>query len=210
MFMADTLSRATLEQSNTQAVREAEEVMVIHDTRSATERGLEQIDMLQNLAVRETTLVQIKQQTGADGHFQELARIIKEGLPSKQADVPSPLRVYYPFRDELTVQNGIILKRERLTDRPRKDESGNERKTSSQPRWDTSNTQKSEGNLLLARNEQGPGEGHWEVQYLCAVSNSKSERTSQHVPGSQSQRIYSSFEAKIILSQWTITLILLK
>ena len=38
MFMADTLNRATLEQSNTQAVREAEEVMVIHNTRSATER----------------------------------------------------------------------------------------------------------------------------------------------------------------------------
>ena len=70
--------------------------------------------MLQNLAVRETTLVQIKQQTEADGHLQELARIIKEGWPSKQADVPSPLRVYYPFRDELTVQNGIILKGERL------------------------------------------------------------------------------------------------
>ena len=114
MFMADTLSRATLEQSNTQAVREAEEVMVIHDTRSATEKELEQIDMLQNLAVRETTLVQNKQQTEADGHLQELARIIKERWPSKQADVPSPLRVYYPFRDELTVQNGIILKGERL------------------------------------------------------------------------------------------------
>ena len=177
MFMADTLSRATLEQSNTQAVREAEEVMVIHDTRSATEKELEQIDMLQNLAVRETTLVQIKQQTEADGHLQELARIIKEGWPSKQADVPSPLRVYYPFRDELTVQNGIILKGERLIV-PERMRAEMKEKLHHNHGGIQATLRRARGNLLLARYEQGPGEGHCEVQYLCAVSNSKSERTS--------------------------------
>jgi hypothetical protein len=79
MFMADTLSRATLRQPNAEGPGETEEVMNMHDTRSATEREVEQIDMLQNLAVRETTLVQIKEHTEADSHLQALVRIVKEG-----------------------------------------------------------------------------------------------------------------------------------
>jgi transposase InsO family protein len=114
MFMADTLSRATLRQPNAEGPGETEEVMNMHDTRSATEREVEQIDMLQNLAVRETTLVQIKEHTEADSHLQALVRIVKEGWPSTQAEVSPELRVYHPFRDELTVQNGVIFKGERL------------------------------------------------------------------------------------------------
>jgi hypothetical protein len=79
MFMADTLSRATLRQPNAEGPGETEEVMNMPDTRSATEREVEQIDMLQNLAVRETTLVQIKEHTEADSHLQALVRIVKEG-----------------------------------------------------------------------------------------------------------------------------------
>ena len=114
MFMADTLSRATLRQPNAEGPGETEEVMNMHDTRSATEREVEQIDMLQNLAVREATLVQIKEHTEADSHLQALVRIVKEGWPSTQAEVSPELRVYHPFRDELTVQNGVIFKGERL------------------------------------------------------------------------------------------------
>ena len=80
MFMADTLSRATLHQPNGEGPGETEAVMVMHDTRSATEREVEQIDMLQNLAVRETTLAQIKEHTEADSHLQALVRIVKEGF----------------------------------------------------------------------------------------------------------------------------------
>ena len=114
MFMVDTLSRATLRQPNAEGPGETEEVMNMHDTRSATEREVEQIDMFQNLAVRETTLVQIKEHTEADSHLQALVRIVKEGWPSTQAEVSPELRVYHPFRDELTVQNGVIFKGERL------------------------------------------------------------------------------------------------
>ena len=214
MFIADTLSLATLEQSNTQTAREAEEVMVIPDTRSATERELEQIDMLQNLAIRETRLVQIKQQTEVDDHLQKLARIIKEGWPSKQADVPSPLRVYYPFRDELTVQNGIILKGERLIV-PEKMRAEMKEKLHH-------NYGGIQATLRRAREicywpgmnkdlEKVIAKGNICAQYRTA--NQKEPLMSSPIParpGSQSQRIYSSFEEKIILSQWTITLILLK
>ena len=61
MFMSDTLSPATLHQLNAEGPGAAEELMTMHDTISATEREVEQIDLLQNLAVRETTLVQIKE-----------------------------------------------------------------------------------------------------------------------------------------------------
>jgi hypothetical protein len=88
--------------------------MTMHDTRSETEREIEQVDMLQDLAVRESTLVQIKEKTEADSHLQALAPIVKERWPSTLAEVPLALQVYHPFRDELTVQNGVILKGERL------------------------------------------------------------------------------------------------
>ncbi len=55
MFMADTLNRATLNQPNTEGTGETEEVMITHDTRSETEREVEQIDMLQDLAERKST-----------------------------------------------------------------------------------------------------------------------------------------------------------
>lgn len=114
LFMADTLSRATINQPNAERQGETEEVMPIQDTRSATEREVEQIDMLQNLSVKESTLVKLKEQTEADNHLQTLVRIVKEGWPSTRDEVPPALRVYHPFRDELTVQDGVIFKGERL------------------------------------------------------------------------------------------------
>ena len=83
----------------------------MHDTRSATEREIEQIDMLQTLAVKEGTLSRIRKRTRADS---DLIRIDKERWPSTQIQVLLALRNYYPFRDELAVQNGLILKGERL------------------------------------------------------------------------------------------------
>jgi hypothetical protein len=74
MFMADTLSRATLHQPKAEGPGETDEVMIMHDTRSATEREVEQIDMLQNLAVRETTLVQIKEHTEALRNYEFITR----------------------------------------------------------------------------------------------------------------------------------------
>lgn len=68
LFMADTLSWATINQPNAERQEETE-VMPIQDTRSATERELEQIDMLQNLSVKESTLVKLKEQTEADNHL---------------------------------------------------------------------------------------------------------------------------------------------
>ena len=79
MFMADTLSPATLHQPNAEGPGATEELMIMHDTISATERKVEQIELLQNLAVRETALVQIKEQTKADSHLQALVGIVKEG-----------------------------------------------------------------------------------------------------------------------------------
>ncbi|CAB3998096.1 Retrovirus-related Pol poly from transposon [Paramuricea clavata] len=52
--------------------------------------------------------------TEADSHLQALVRIVKKGWPGTLAEVSPELRVYHPFRDELTVQNGVIFKGERL------------------------------------------------------------------------------------------------
>ncbi|CAB3981462.1 Hypothetical predicted protein [Paramuricea clavata] len=91
----------------TAQITENEDVRCLHDTRSATEQGVEEIDMLRNLSVKDSTLGQIKQATGAESTLQALVTVVKEGWPSKMSDVPPVLYPFHPFRDELTEYNGV-------------------------------------------------------------------------------------------------------
>ena len=87
--------------------------------------------------------------------MQALVRIVKEGWTSTQAEVPPALRVYHPFRDKLTVHNRAILKGERLIVPAGMKAEMKEKLHHNHAQWHISDTQKSEGNLLLARYEQG-------------------------------------------------------
>ncbi len=57
-------------------------------------------------------LSKIKLGTAKDKTLAELKEIIVTGWPEKMKDLPKPLRAYWPFRDELSVENGLILLRE--------------------------------------------------------------------------------------------------
>ena len=45
--------------------------------------------------------------------MQKLAQVIRHGWPTKCRDVPSDLAPYFPVRDELLVDNSIVLKSQR-------------------------------------------------------------------------------------------------
>ena len=72
MFLADTLSRTTTPMGKTHETIGTSHVMPLHSIRSTTEIEVEEIDMLRNLSVKDTTVCQISQATEADSVLREL------------------------------------------------------------------------------------------------------------------------------------------
>ncbi|XP_062574516.1 uncharacterized protein K02A2.6-like [Saccostrea cucullata] len=100
MYFADTLSRAYLI-ADSDSVEEN-----IHDIHSINHRAY--------LAISEERYSQIKEATERDDSLQLLKKIILEGWPDSSKEVHPDIQVYFPFREELVVQNGVIYKAERV------------------------------------------------------------------------------------------------
>ena len=109
--MADTLSCACLKNKKT---RKHEVQDVIHINRSRTEQGAEENSVVSYLPLRDTTIKEIQKHTETDPDLQALATIIKDDWPESKDKVKPHLHGYYPFRGELTIQNGVIFKGERV------------------------------------------------------------------------------------------------
>ena len=56
----------------------------------------------------------IRKETKADPVLDQLQRIIKAGWPDSIKDLPPVIRSYWPYRDELSVNDGIIMKDSRI------------------------------------------------------------------------------------------------
>ena len=69
--------------------------------------------MVQYLPVSETTQNIVRTATESDPVMKELKTTIREGWPENK-DLPARIRDYFPFREELTLQNGLVFKGERL------------------------------------------------------------------------------------------------
>ena len=59
-------------------------------------------------------LQQIREETRNDPELEALKEIIYIGWPQKQDQLPTPLKPYWSFRDELAVEDSIILKGSRI------------------------------------------------------------------------------------------------
>ena len=70
--------------------------------------------MIQYLPISEATLIAIPQATESDAILRELKTTIRQGWPATKAEVSANLRDYFPFREELYLQNGLVFKGERL------------------------------------------------------------------------------------------------
>jgi len=102
MYLADTLSRAFVQSS------------AVDDTRGDAEKDTESINMVQYLPVSETTQNIIRTATESDPVMKELKTTIREGWPENKDLLPTRIRDYFPFREDLTLQNGLVFKGERL------------------------------------------------------------------------------------------------
>ena len=63
---------------------------------------------------KEHRLQEIRDKTNADDSLQMLKKVIMKGWPCDKTLVPKCITPYFDYRDELTVQDGIILRGERL------------------------------------------------------------------------------------------------
>ena len=96
MFLADTLSRAFLPAGK------------------QDENEFETINMMKYLHVSEERLLQIQRDTEADDSLQVLKAVIQKGWPEHKSNVPSVISPYYNMRDEMSIQDGLIVKGERI------------------------------------------------------------------------------------------------
>ena len=106
VVLADTLSRANKVPQPVETAAEA--------TRGETEKDVESINMTQYIPMFEETQTRTQRATEEDAALRDLKTVIRHGWPLRKEDVPVKVRDYFPFRDELTVQNGLIFKGERL------------------------------------------------------------------------------------------------
>ena len=101
MILADTLSRAYIHNTEQQEDFDKELSSYIHS-------------ILANIPATDTRLEEIRVATAQDEKMQSLKSAILDGWPEKQSQVPEPIRIYWNFRDELSISEEIILKGVRI------------------------------------------------------------------------------------------------
>ena len=77
-------------------------------------RSLEDVDHTTSLAIGEDRLQQVKHASADDPVLQVLRKTITDGWPASKSDVPECVHTYFDFRDELTVQEQLVFKGDRL------------------------------------------------------------------------------------------------
>jgi len=94
MFLADTLSRAYL------------------PSRIQVESEFETINVTNYLPISQARLLQIQCETEKDESLQSLKAVNQQGWPDDNSALPTVVSPYVNMRDEMSVQDGLIFKRE--------------------------------------------------------------------------------------------------
>ena len=68
---------------------------------------------LTHVHVKEKQCTEIRE-ASTDEEMSKLKETIISGWPVHKDDVPKEIRSYFPYRDELTVQDGVVIHGERL------------------------------------------------------------------------------------------------
>lgn len=107
MYISDTLSRAVL---NKQVSNEPGLLQHAMSTVDSSEAVFSFIDQALHINMTDASLCKIVNETKADNALQELAKIVLTGWPERKEDVSLSVREYWPFRDELNIQNGLLFR----------------------------------------------------------------------------------------------------
>ena len=77
-------------------------------------RKTELVNMIKSLPVSDQKLKGIQRETDADQTLQVVKSLILKGWPNDKSDLPLQAAPYYGIRDELTVQDGVIIRGQRV------------------------------------------------------------------------------------------------
>ena len=84
------------------------------DVRSPVELKVESVNALSFVSISPQGLARVQQATEADGEMVFIKTVIQTGWPDTKEEVPLSIQGYFHFRDGLSVQDGLVLKGERL------------------------------------------------------------------------------------------------
>lgn len=113
MYISDTLSRASLPDTPVNQETHQYQIFKIHEDHYIYTE-FEEINAEESLFVTDARLQSVKKETAKDSTLQTLMNVIKDGWPDNKANVPLCIREYWPYRDELTTQNGLAYRGTRI------------------------------------------------------------------------------------------------
>ena len=115
MFISDTLSRACLPLVDDNTQRDKSDYIIFKlEEEQKIYSEIAQIDHTNYVHVTDKRLQEIKSENEKDETCQKLAQYIKSGWPDDKSSLPHNLRTYWPYRDELTEQDGILYRGTRI------------------------------------------------------------------------------------------------
>ena len=112
MHIADMLSRAYLNDMGKQKPAEYHIFQMQQEENLFKE--IESINQIEYIRISDATHQEIRKHTQRDETLQELLTTILKGWPDKKEEVPACIRMYWGYRDEITVQNGVLFKGPRV------------------------------------------------------------------------------------------------
>ena len=81
---------------------------------SNAEKDILAVNFLQYSSVEERERDEVLQETSKDKELQSLKHYISTGWPAKRSQIPVFLHPYWNYRDELTVESGILMKNSKV------------------------------------------------------------------------------------------------
>ena len=81
---------------------------------SNAEKDILAVNFLQYSSVEERERDEVLQETSKDKELQSLKHYISTGWPAKRSQIPVSLHPYWNYRDELTVESGILMKNSKV------------------------------------------------------------------------------------------------
>ena len=107
MHVADMLSRAFLQEPPS---REKDYQLFQMSQEMGVYKEIEEIDPAKHARLSAQGLETIREATIQDDTLKELATTIQQGWPDLKKNVPMSIRAFWPYRDELVVDNSIVFK----------------------------------------------------------------------------------------------------
>ena len=114
MYISDHLSRSPFPKSQKDSSKLEEYDIFAVNEEEQLMKDIEEIDPKVYHNVTDETLKRVAKATSEDENLLTLATMITYGWPADKLQVPFNVREYWPYRDELSIQDGVIYRGTRV------------------------------------------------------------------------------------------------